>query len=100
MDAIAARTPILALPIAFDQPGTASRVVHTGIGLKASPQFASSGHMAKLLKRLLEESTFADNLERLSGSVAASGGTRRAADIIEAALQLRGVPREEVASLD
>jgi MGT family glycosyltransferase len=98
MDAIAARTPILALPIAFDQPGTASRVVHAGIGLKASPQFASSGHMAKLLKRLLDESCFAGRLEALSGSVAASGGAPRAADIIEAALHVRAAPRE-VASL-
>lgn len=98
MDAIAARTPILALPIAFDQPGTASRVAHAGIGLKASPQFASSDHMAKLLKRLLNESSFASRLEALSGSVAASGGAPRAADIIEAALHLRAAPRE-VASL-
>jgi MGT family glycosyltransferase len=98
MDAIAARTPILALPIAFDQPGTASRVVHAGIGLKASPQFASSGHLAKLLKRLLDESGFASRLEALSGSVSASGGAPRAADIIETALHVRAAPRE-VASL-
>ncbi len=94
MDAIAARTPILALPIAFDQPGTASRVVHAGIGLKASPLFASSRHMAKLLRRLLDEAEFANQLERLSGGVAASGGAPRAADIIEAALRLHGAPRE------
>jgi len=98
MDAIAARTPILALPIAFDQPGTAARVVHTGIGLKASPHFASSTQLARLLKRLLDEPEFGRNLERLSGGVAASGGAPRAADIIEAALQLQGSARE-VASL-
>lgn len=98
MDAIVARTPILALPIAFDQPGTASRVVHAGIGLKASPQFASSSTMAKLLQRLLNESSFIARLDGLSGSVLASGGAPRAADIIESALQLRAVPRE-VASL-
>ncbi|WP_288378226.1 glycosyltransferase [uncultured Massilia sp.] len=94
MDAIAARTPILALPIAFDQPGTASRVVHAGIGLKAAPQFASSGHMAKLLKRLLEEPGFDAGFDRLAASVAASGGAPRAADIIEAALGLHAGARE------
>ena len=94
MDAIAARTPILALPIAFDQPGTAARVVHTGIGLKASPHFASPAHLARLLKRLLDEPDFGRNLERLSGGVTASGGAPRAADIIEAALQLQAIPRE------
>lgn len=94
MDAIAARTPILALPIAFDQPGTASRVVHAGIGLKASPRFASSRQLAALLRRLLDEPRFGARLAALSAEVAASGGAVRAADLVEAALQLRHVPRE------
>ena len=92
MDAIAARTPILALPIAFDQPGTAARVVHAGIGLSASARFASSARIAGLLRRLLDESSFAACLDTLSGSVAQSGGTARAADIVEGALRLRHVP--------
>lgn len=94
MDAIAARTPILALPIAFDQPGTASRVVHAGIGLKASPRFASSRQLAALLRRLLDEPRFGARLDALSTEVAASGGAVRAADLVEAALQLRHAPRE------
>lgn len=92
MDAIAARTPILALPIAFDQPGAAARVVHAGIGLKASARFAGSGQLARLLRRLLTEERFANGLEALSGSVAQAGGTLRAADIVEAALQGRRQP--------
>ena len=87
MDAIAARTPILALPIAFDQPGTAARVVHAGIGLKASARFTGSAQLARLLRRLLDEDSFATRLDAMAGSVAAAGGTLRAADIIEAALQ-------------
>jgi UDP:flavonoid glycosyltransferase YjiC (YdhE family) len=98
MDAIAARTPILALPIAFDQPGTAARVVHAGLGLKASARFAGSTQLRKLLERLLTESSFAMRLDALSGAVASAGGTVRAADIIEAALQ-KGRVAERVASL-
>ncbi len=92
MDAIAARTPILALPIAFDQPGTAARVVHAGIGLKASPRFTGSAQLKTLLQRLLGEAGFAERLDALSGSVEAAGGTRRAADLIEAALRVRRQP--------
>jgi MGT family glycosyltransferase len=92
MDAIAARTPILALPIAFDQPGTAARVVHAGIGLKASARFSGSAHLAQLLRRLLEEDSFSTRLDALGASVAGAGGTVRAADIIEAALQARRRP--------
>jgi len=98
MDAIAARTPILALPIAFDQPGTAARVVHAGIGLKASARFAGSARIAALLRRLLDEHSFAARLEAMAPGVAAAGGTVRAADIIEAALDMQRRP-ESVASL-
>ncbi len=87
MDAIAARTPILALPIAFDQPGTAARVAHTGIGLKASARLTGSAQLARLLRRLLDEDGFRTRLDAMGESVASAGGTLRAADIIEAALQ-------------
>ena len=87
MDAIAARTPILALPIAFDQPGTAARVAYAGVGLTASARFAGSDRLAGLLRRLFDEPGFATRLEALSGSVLEAGGTPRAADIIEAALR-------------
>jgi UDP:flavonoid glycosyltransferase YjiC (YdhE family) len=92
MDAVATRTPILALPIAFDQPGAAARIVHAGVGLKASPRFSGSSHLAAQLRRLLGESGFAARLEALSPSVAAGGGAPRAADIVEAALQLPARP--------
>ena len=87
MDAIAARTPILALPIAFDQPGTAARVVHAGIGLRASARLTSSKGLARLLRRLLDEDSFATRLDALADGVLGAGGTVRAADIIETALQ-------------
>ncbi len=102
MDAIAARTPILALPIAFDQPGMAARIVHAGIGLKASARLTGSAGLAALLRRLLSETSFAARLEPLSASVEQAGGTRRAADIIDTALRATRVPATQtqaVASL-
>jgi UDP:flavonoid glycosyltransferase YjiC (YdhE family) len=87
MDAIATRTPILALPIAFDQPGVAARVCHAGVGLRASPRFASARKLADHLRRLLDEPQFARKLEPLAQQLAQAGGTRRAADIVEQALR-------------
>lgn len=89
LDAIAARTPILALPIAFDHPGMAARMLHAGVGLHASYRFATSGAIARKLRRLLDDPGFAPKLEALSGAVARAGGTARAVDIIEAALAPR-----------
>ncbi|MES2739741.1 MAG: glycosyltransferase [Pseudomonadota bacterium] len=89
MDAILARTPILALPIAFDQPGVAARVCHAGVGVSASARFAGSGQLARLLGKLLTQSEFARRLDLLGDEVSQAGGAPRAADLIEAALPAR-----------
>lgn len=96
MDAIAASTPILGLPIAFDQPGAAARIRHTGIGLTISPRFASVSQIARRLQRLLEEPGFAQRMAPLAEDLARAGGTPRAADIIEDALGLkRSTPHQD-----
>lgn len=88
LDALEAGTPVLALPIAFDQPGVAARAVHAGVGLSMLPAFATSASIARALQRLLGEPTFRDRAAVLSASVAAAGGTRAAVDAIEKALCL------------
>ena len=89
MDAIASRTPMLALPIAFDHPGGAARVRRAGIGIQASARTASAATLARHLRRLLDDPGFGQRLAPLGAAVARAGGTARAADIIEAALCLR-----------
>jgi MGT family glycosyltransferase len=96
MDAIAAKTPMLALPIAFDHPGGAARVKHAGIGIQASARFSTASTLARHLGRLLAEPSFKERLAPLGAAVARAGGTVRAADIIEAALGIR--PPAAVAS--
>lgn len=88
MDAIGQHTPILALPIAFDQPGVAARVEHAGIGLKAS-RHASVSTLARHLHQLLGSSAFQEPLARLAAELPMAGGVPRAADIIEQALRSR-----------
>lgn len=83
LDAVVTRTPMLVTPIAFDQAGIAARVLHAGLGLRASAQFAGSGALRRALVRLLDGAEFAPGLERLRGEVLAAGGTRAAADIVE-----------------
>ncbi len=89
MDAIEARTPVLAMPIAFDQPGAAARILHAGIGLRASPRLAGAATIERQLQRLIHEPQFGDRLDILASKLAQAGGTPRAADIVEAALRVR-----------
>ncbi|MDQ2819088.1 MAG: glycosyltransferase [Pseudomonadota bacterium] len=86
MDAIVARTPILALPIAFDQPGVASRVCHAGVGVRGSARLGRPATLARMLDQLLTDAHFAQSLAVLGSAVEQAGGATRAADIIEQAL--------------
>ena len=88
LDALAAGKPVLALPIAFDQPGVAARLVHAGAGLRLLPALASATRIEKNLRRLLDEPGFAQCARLLGADVAVSGGVSRAVEIIEAALRL------------
>jgi MGT family glycosyltransferase len=89
MDAVEARTPILAMPVTFDQPGTAARILHAGIGLRASMRLAGPGTIERQLRRLFSEEHFIERLDVQAASLAQAGGTPRAADIVEAAVRLR-----------
>ena len=98
LDALVARTPILALPLAFDHPGAAARVVHAGVGLRASPRFTSSRELSAKLRRLLDEPGFAGPLERLGTETEAAGGTRAAADIVERVCASQTAPLAEASA--
>lgn len=95
MEAIAARTPILALPIAFDHPGAAARVEYAGVGLRAWPRLASVNELSRKLRRLLDEPGFKQRMAPLADEIRRAGGAPRAADIIEAVLAPHPAPREE-----
>lgn len=85
-DALATGTPMLAIPIAFDQPGTAARIVHHGVGLRLSKRGLRVGAVAHALCRLMEEPSFWKAIHRIRGSVAAAGGAARAAEIVLSAV--------------
>lgn len=84
MDAIKARTPMLVMPIGFDQPGVAARVSHAGIGVQLSRR-ARAGKIRDALAKLL---TFKrEPLDRLAAELDKAGGTSRAADVVEAVMR-------------
>lgn len=89
LDALEAGTPQLALPIAFDQPGVAARIVHAGTGLRLLPPLAGVGALRRALRRLLDEPSFAERSRALGDEIGTSGGAVLAADITEAALAPR-----------
>lgn len=94
LDAVAHATPILAIPLAFDQPGIAARLVHHGLGIRAS-RFATSHQLARHLRHLLEDESIRQRMALLAPQLASCGGVERAADITERALLTRQPVRAE-----
>lgn len=88
MDAIESATPILTIPLAFDQPGVAARVVYNGIGRRAS-RFATAGMLAQHLQALLSNDAYRQRLTRMQAQLERAGGAARAADVVEQALRER-----------
>ncbi|RYF81209.1 MAG: glycosyltransferase [Comamonadaceae bacterium] len=87
LECLAAGVPMLALPLAFDQPGVSARIVHAGAGLRLSPHRASVAALRDGLAQLLAEPAFRQNAQRLGREVRGSGGTAEAAQRIEDALR-------------
>lgn len=94
MDAIAAGTPMLVLPIAFDQHGVAARVSHHRLGVSL-PRWTRAPRIARALERLLAGS--APGSAKLAEELRQAGGAPRAADIVEAVLDT-GAPSPSCAT--
>lgn len=87
LESLCAGVPMLALPMAFDQPGVAARLVHHGAGLRRDPQWSSTASLQAALTRLLTEPDFAARATALGADMRAAGGAAAAADIVESALR-------------
>lgn len=88
MDAIASATPVLTIPLGFDQPGVAARVTYSGIGRCAS-RYASRHALADHLQQLLDNPDYRQRLTALQPALCQAGGAVRAAQIVEQALTTR-----------
>lgn len=91
LDVLAAGLPMLVLPLAFEQPGIAARVQHSGAGLMLKPS-ASITAIGDALQRLRTDGSFKNRAAALAREINRSGGARLAADLIEQALGTAAPP--------
>jgi zeaxanthin glucosyltransferase len=86
LDALAAGVPLLALPIAFDQPGVAARIVYHRVGERLTPWRASPARLQRLIEQVLGDPRYRVNAVRQGEAIRSAGGVEAAADLIESAL--------------
>jgi UDP:flavonoid glycosyltransferase YjiC (YdhE family) len=95
LKALAAGVPVVALPLGRDQLDNAARVAHHGAGLRLKPK-ASPEAIAKALRRVLDEPSFAANAERLAAAIAAETAEDRAVVELEALASLDSSAADEL----
>jgi len=78
--------PMVAIPIANDQPGVASRIAWSGCGESIPLKKLSVSKLKTAIQKVLTEDSYKQNAVRLQEAIQRAGGVSRAADIIEQAI--------------
>jgi zeaxanthin glucosyltransferase len=88
LESLSAGVPMVALPITNDQPGVAARIANKKVGVVMSPEQASPRNLAAEIDRVLGDSTFRDNAERVQEAIHRTDGLSIATGILERAFDL------------
>ena len=78
--------PMVAIPIANDQPGIAARVAWAGCGEALPLKRVNVFRLRTAIRKVLTEEAYKKNALRLQEAIQQAGGVSRAADIIEQAI--------------
>lgn len=85
-EGLATGTPMVAVPLAVDQFGNADALVSLGVARRLSMEEATAQALREAVTTLVADPEVARRGEEAKRDMAKEGGTRQAADIIEAAL--------------
>ncbi|MFE6184444.1 macrolide-inactivating glycosyltransferase [Streptomyces sp. NPDC056465] len=88
-EGLATGTPMVAVPQAVDQFGNADMLQSLGVARHLPKEEADAASLRAAVLALVDDPEVAARLERIRERMAGEGGTRRAADLIEAELPAR-----------
>jgi zeaxanthin glucosyltransferase len=86
LESLSNGVPMVAIPIANDQPGVAARIAWTGTGEVVPVKRLNVSKLRSALKRVLTEDSYKKNALRLQEAIKRAGGVKKAADIVERVL--------------
>ncbi|NEQ35487.1 MAG: glycosyltransferase [Okeania sp. SIO3I5] len=78
--------PMVAIPIANDQPGVAARIAWSGAGEAIPVKRLTAPRLRTAISQVLTQPSYKQNALRLQEAINRAGGVTRAADIIERAV--------------
>jgi MGT family glycosyltransferase len=86
METLTEGLPMVALPLAFDQPAVGARIARAGVGEVVKPRAATAARLGRALAQVLETPSYRARSAVIAQEIAGAGGVVRAADLIESRL--------------
>lgn len=83
LESLSNGVPMVAIPVANDQPGVAARIAYTGVGEVVSLKQLSVAKVRSAVEKVLTQECYKKRAIEMQGAIARSGGVQKAADIIE-----------------
>ena len=89
LESLVQGVPQVAIPITFDQPGVAARIVAKKTGVTMPFEKLTSDRLSTLLREVLSNAVYRENARKFQDVIAKTNGLSRAADLVEQALGVR-----------
>ena len=86
LESLAQGVPQVAIPITFDQPGVATRIVAKKTGVTVPFEQLTPDHLSTLLGEVLNNPVYRENARKLQKTIAEVNGLSVAADLVETSL--------------
>jgi MGT family glycosyltransferase len=83
LESLSHGVPMVAIPIANDQPGVAARIAWTGTGAVVPLKRLNVSKLRSAIQQVLTEDSYQQNALRLQAAIQRAGGVKKAADIVE-----------------
>jgi MGT family glycosyltransferase len=87
LESLAHGVPMVAIPIGYDQPGTAARIAHHGTGEFIEVDELTTDRLRGLIEKVLQDPSYRERAEYFQKVISETRGLDLAADIIERAFQ-------------
>lgn len=86
LESLAQGVPQVAIPVTFDQPGVAARIMDKQTGVVTSLDKLTPDHLSDLLNEVLTNSCYRKNAGKLQAAIIEANGLAVATDLVEEAL--------------
>jgi zeaxanthin glucosyltransferase len=83
LECLSNAVPMVAIPIANDQPGVAARLVWAGCGESVPVKSVNSKRLRTAIDKVLTADSYKQNAIKLQEAIRSAGGVHRAIDIVE-----------------